>query len=157
MSHRMLVVGLVLAAGSLSCARSPIEPAGSVSVTAPTQTSPANGALIPNGSQPITLTVKNAVVTSGASIATSKDVPENGGGQTSAVLSVLNAGREYFWRVRTTASGTNGVFSSPLRFTIGAAVVLQPPTPVQPLSGNSAGQRPVLTVTNSPRRASRSM
>lgn len=167
MFRRTAAVVLAVTAGVASCAKSPTSPAGSTTVTSPVQVSPANGALIANGAQPVTLAVANALVTSVsaaitytfevatdssfATLATAKDVPEGGNGQTSVTLGVLPAGRDYFWRVRTTGGDTVGTFSAARRFTIGAAVVLQAPVPSHPSSGSAAGQRPTLTVTNAAR------
>src|SRR5438477_216808 len=46
-----------------SCAKSPVTPTGTVTVTAPIMAAPANGALIANLNQPVTLIVTNGVVT----------------------------------------------------------------------------------------------
>ncbi len=163
MSYRMLIAGLALSATAISCAKSPTDPAGAATVTTPSLASPANGAVIANGSQPVTLTISNGLVTKSdaavsytfqvatdsafASIVNTKDVPQ-GAGQTSAKLDVLTPGRDYFWRARTTGDDTVGGFTAPIKFTIGAAVTLGAPVPVSPLTGGTAEQKPRLTVTN---------
>lgn len=151
---------LVVVAG---CEKSPVAPAGSVTVTAPVSTSPANGATIANGAQPVTLVVSNAVVTSAGAdvtytfevatdttfgtVTTRKSVAQ-GSGSTSATLDPLPAGRTYYWRVRATGNDTAGPFTAPVSFTIGAAVTLGTPAAVRPLTGAVADQTPTLTVAN---------
>lgn len=167
MPYRIVAFGLVLAVGIASCAKAPTNPGGSVTVTTPVLMSPANGALIANSAQPVTLTVANALVTNAdaavsytfevatdstfSAIAATMETPQGGSGQTAATLAVLGAGREYFWRVRTTGDDTVGVFTTPQRFTIGAAVVLDAPSPSSPGEGAAIGQRPTLVVANSRR------
>jgi hypothetical protein len=163
MKSRNWWVCLVLVAGTAACTSSPIAPAGTVTVTAASAVAPANGAQIANASQPITLTVTNATVTD-ASVpvtytfevatdaaftnkAVTKDVPQTGG-QTSLKLDPLPGGKDYYWHVRTTAGDTVGAFSAALKFTIGAPIIINPPTATSPLSGSSSSGWPVLTVTN---------
>ncbi|HVW03589.1 MAG TPA: hypothetical protein VHB78_01215 [Vicinamibacterales bacterium] len=163
MSVRVWGLCLMLAAGAAACEKSPISPAGSTSVTTPSLVSPANGALVPNGAQPLTLTVRNGVVTDAGvpvsytfEVATdsaftvivqTKDAPQTPG-QSSVQLDPLTPGHDYYWRARTKGDDTTGVFSAPIKFTIGAAVTLSTPSAVSPLSGGTAEQKPVLTVTN---------
>lgn len=165
MSYRVIVSCLALAALA-GCAKAPTSPAGSTSVTTPALTTPANGATVANAAQPLTLTINDALVTTAgasvtytfevasdaafSSIVTTKDVPQTTG-QTSATLDPLTAGRDYYWHVRTKAADTVGVFSSPMKFSIGPAVTLTAPTPLSPLTGSASVQTPTLTVTNSGR------
>lgn len=158
---------LALVLGLAACAQSPVSPAGAVSLTTASLTSPANGASFPNLSQPVTLTITNAQVSSSDTVTyafevasdvafankvVSQDVTQGSGGTTSLKLGTLPAGADYYWRTKTSAGGTVGVFTSPLKFTIGAAITIQPPTPVSPLSGStSLEQRPTLILTNSTR------
>lgn len=166
MSSRTAVLGLMLAAGLTSCAKSPTSPAGSVTVTTPVLTTPANGATISNAAQPLTLTVANGLVTSGASasysfevatdaaftsVTTTRESEQGSNGQTTATLPMLQAGRDYFWRVRTVSENTVGAYTTPLKFTIGPAITIQAPVPSQPPSGGAASQRPTFTVVNASR------
>lgn len=159
----VLIPVLALAA----CSSSPVEPVGTVTFTTASSTGPANGALIPNLSQPVTLTVANANVVGGGTptytfeVATdtgftnkvvSQDVVQGSGGVTSLRLGTLAAGTDYYWRTRTVVAGTNGTYSSPLKFTIGVAIVIQAPTPVSPLTGTTGlGQRPTFVINNASR------
>ena len=120
---------------SIAC-RAPIDPVGSTTVTTPITTSPANGALIADNAQPVTLTVKNAFVGNPSAsvrygfevandagfvtIVQTRDVSQ-GSESTSTKLDALPAGKDYFWRVRTTADNTSGEYTAPLKFTIGPA------------------------------------
>ena len=165
MRLRASFVCLVMAAAGAACSTSPTAPAGAASVTTPGPVSPANGVVIPNASQPVTLTVNNGLVTTDAAvnytfevatdaafttILVSKDATQSSG-QTSAKLDTLPAGKDYYWHVRTKGGDTIGVFTTPMKFTIGAAVALSTPVPVQPLTGATTDAKPTLTVTNSTR------
>src|SRR5581483_5828219 len=52
------------------------------------------------------------------------------------------------WRARATAAGTAGPYSAPMKFTMGAAVVLSAPTAIGPLTGATTSTRPTLRVAN---------
>src|SRR3979411_3205824 len=140
----LLVLGLL--SGTTACS-SPVTPAGAVTVTTAGPVAPLNGAKIANGAQPITLTINNGLVTDAAAgvtytfeIATdsgfsnkvlTKDVPQTAG-QTSVKLDTLAADRDYYWRVRTTGANTVGAFTSPLKFTIGPAMLISAPASQAP-------------------------
>src|SRR5689334_12219826 len=159
-----LVCAVAVVVGA--CAKSPVKPSGSSTVTTPLLTSPANGASIPNSSQPITLTVENAFVTGAAegvtytfeiasdttfaAVVQSKDVAQ-GASRTSVTLDALAPGRDYYWRVRTKNDDTVGVFTSPLLFKVGAAVTLQAPSPVTPAANDLVQPLGTFTVTNAGR------
>jgi len=159
----MGVVGLA-AIGMAACAKSPVAPAGAASVAAPVSSSPASGAVIANVQQPVTLVVSNGLVTGGAAATytfevatdaafsakvTAKDVPQSTTGQTSVALDPLPAGKDYYWHVRASGGGTTGSFTSASKFTIGPAVTLGPPTPIQPANGaTSTTLRPTFVVQN---------
>ncbi len=149
-----------------SCAQSPVSPTGSVSVTTPALLLPANGALISNLSQPITLTVSNAYVSSSSAavlytfevatdaafaskVQTKTAAP--GSGQTSVVLAALPAGQSYFWHVRATGADTTGTFSATETFAVGPAITLGAPVVVAPLSGATPSGWPTFVVTDAPR------
>lgn len=170
------VLALMLGAAAVACGSNPAQPSASsasgstsatASVTVPRPVAPADNAQIANAAQPITLVVRNAVVTGSgpttytfevatdpafASRVQTKDhVAENAGGQTSITLDALGAGTDYYWHARATSGGTTGVFSAISKLTIGQAVVLNAPVPVAPLTGASTSSRPNLTVTNAGR------
>lgn len=162
MSVRMCAAASLMFATLAACGRSPTSPAGSASVSAPGPAAPANGELVPNASQPVTLTVNNGTSTGGATVTytfevatdaaftaiiSSKDVPQ-GQGQTSLKLDVLPAGRDYYWHARTNSNNTAGTFSVPIKFTIGPSVTLGAPVPVSPVTGTTADQKPTLIVSN---------
>ncbi|HUL75008.1 MAG TPA: hypothetical protein VLT86_17985 [Vicinamibacterales bacterium] len=161
--RRFVRVALVLyvALDLTACGSSPAQPSGSTALTAPALASPANGVTIGNASQPVTLTVANVPTTSAATytfeVATdaaftakvaTKDAPAGANGSTSVTLDTLAAGRDYFWRARVATGGATGPFSAGSKFTIGAAVTIDAPLPVSPLSGGSTTTRPTLIVTN---------
>ncbi len=159
----LICICLYVTLGAAACASSPTSPSGSTTVTTATPSSPANGAQIANLAQPVTLTVNNAVVTDAAAgvvytfeVATdagfatkvqTKDVPQSAG-QTSLKLDLLAAGRDYYWHVRTNSGDTVGTFTSPLKFTIGPAIVIAAPVPVSPANGATTSVWPTLTVFN---------
>ena len=136
----------------------------SASVTAPKAVQPSANGLIRFADQPITLTVQNAVATDSTgvtytfevatdsafqSIVQTKDnVSQGANGQTSVLLSSLAGASDYFWRARVTAGGTTGPNSAATKFTIGAAVVVNIPSPISPLSGTTTPPRPTLRVAN---------
>jgi hypothetical protein len=137
------------------------------SIAAPRPLLPANNSLVTNQSQPVTLVVTNALVTKAGGITytfevatdvgftskvqTKDGVAEGTGGQTSVRLDSLAPARDYYWRARAQAGGTTGVFGAIYRFTIGAAVILNAPVPVTPLSGATTPGWPIFTVNNAPK------
>ena len=100
---RLFVVGALVAAAAACSKSNPAQPSSgaagaTASVVAPRPVTPANAALVPNVSQPLTLVVQNGVSTQpGATytfeiatdpafttkVQTKDAVPEGGGGQTS--------------------------------------------------------------------------
>ncbi|MEO8483882.1 MAG: hypothetical protein ABI634_16855 [Acidobacteriota bacterium] len=157
MSARTRLACLLIVCLAAACGKSPTTP----SVPAPAPVSPANGAVLASGTQPITLTVTNSAATSGTvtytfevatdvaftSVVFSKDAPQ-GSGQTSLTLSVLAAGRDYYWHARANSGNTAGTFSSATKFTISSGVTLGSPVPVSPATGTTADQKPTLIVSN---------
>jgi hypothetical protein len=153
----------IILAASLAACTSPVSPAGSVTITTGAALAPANGAQIPNLSQPVTLAVSNAFVAGtggsvnytfevasdpafGSKILT-RDVAQQAN-QTAVTLDVLPAGKDYYWRVRATSGTTVGTFTDATRFTIGPAIVIGVPVPVSPTSGAIFNIWPTFTVTN---------
>lgn len=161
-----LCLSVIATVGAAACAKSPVEPAGPVSLTVASLTSPANGASFKNVEQPVTLTITNAQVSSTDAVTytfevatdvafnskvVSQDVAQGSGSTTSLKLGTLPAGADYYWRTRTSAGGTVGVAATPLKFTIGPAVTIQAPVPVSPVGSTGLSPRPTFTVTNAVR------
>lgn len=160
-------VCFVVSVGIAGCAKSPVSPGGSITVTAAAPLSPANGASIAYAAQPVRLAVANATSTDpNAFIGYTFDVATDAGfankvitkttpqgaGQTAITLDLLPGGATYYWRVRATADDTVGAFTSSFTFTIGPAVVIDAPVAVAPVPGSKVStNRPTLTVTNATR------
>jgi hypothetical protein len=125
---------------------------------------PANNSQLSFASQPVTLSVQNAVVTNGTTttytfevatdpafatkVQTKDGITQGSSGQTSVVLDALTGGRDYYWHVRATSADTVGVFGSTSKFTVGLAISIAAPVPIAPLTGGSGTPRPALRVTN---------
>jgi len=170
MQHRFalhLFLAAACTAAAVGCAKSPVEPAGSATVTVGASSSPANGAQIPNAQQPVTLTITNGKVSTSdavtykfevatdagfASTVISQSVAQGTGATTSLTLGTLSPATTYYWRTRMIAGSTTGSPSTASQFAIGPAVTIQAPTPVSPLSGaGTTVERPALTVRNATR------
>jgi hypothetical protein len=166
MRFRSLILSALLFSVLQACGgSSPSSP--STNVNAPAQLSPANGAVLANTSQPITLRVTNATVTGSAAvtytfevasdnafatIVATRSVAADPSGQTSTTLDPLTAGRAYFWRVKTTIGNTSSPYSGTSSFSVGSAVTIQAPVPVAPRTGTTEpSQRPTFVVTNATR------
>jgi hypothetical protein len=166
--HAARMITVLAGAGSLlvciaGCS-SPTKP--SVSVASARPVSPAGGTQISYYSQPITLIVGNGVATGSASPITTVEVATDAAftatvatqsvspganGQLTITLGHLNPVTTYYWRVKTAAGDNPGVYSSSASFSIGPLLVIQPPTPVQPLADSFPHKRPTFTVTNAVR------
>ena len=157
----------VLAACVAACSSSSTQPSGgAASVTTPVGVSPSASAQIPFANQPVTLVVTNATVTQSsgttysfqvaadsafATIVQTKDGVAEAPGQTAVKLDALAASKDYYWRARATANSTVGPYSAPMKFTMGANVVVSAPSPIAPLTGATTNTRPTLRVTNAAR------
>lgn len=165
---------LALIALTTACSNStPLQPttgstssgaAAATSSTAPGLASPADGAQIPHVSQPITLTVTNAVSTSSApqtytfEVATDSDfktivysksgVAAGAGGQTSLTITKVKPATTYYWRARDVNGVTVGPTTAAKTFTIGPEVILQTPVLASPVQNGSAAGKATLTVNN---------
>jgi len=175
-SRVFISLAVILAAAA--CSKSnPVSPTAggtpasdgalTASVTTPRPLAPANGAVIANLAQPVTLTVLNAPVTQPGSttytwevatdaaftakIQTRDAVAEGSGGQTSVKLDALAAAKDYYWHARATAGGTTGVYGATFKFTIGPAIAINAPVPIAPINGAATGARPALRATNATR------
>ncbi len=139
------------------------NPAGPSGASAPQPLTPANNSQVQYGSQPVTLTVQNAVSTTGGAtytfevatdgnftnkVQTKDGVAEGSGGQTTVKLDMLDAQKDYFWHAKATVAGKSGTFGSVSKFTVGVGVILNAPVPIAPLQGAETGLRPALRVTN---------
>ena len=137
------------------------------SSTTPVPVTPANGASVAYASQPLTLTVKNAVTTSPvaptytfqvstdkafASItATKAGVAQGASGQTSVTIDTLPGATTYYWRAQIVAGTDAGLTSAPVSFAVGPQVVIQAPALASPANGETVTNRPTLTVANAQR------
>jgi hypothetical protein len=151
---------LITAAGCSS----PTTPG--VTVVAAKPASPSNASTFSYYSQPVTLVVTTGVATGGATptstvevatdaafttLVTTQAVSAGATGQVTLTLDHLSPATTYYWRVKTAAGNNPGVYSSPASFSIGPLLVIQPPVPVQPLSGSFQHKRPTFIVTNAQR------
>jgi hypothetical protein len=172
-----LTLVLLFAATLVACAsNNPAQPSpgdgssgvgSTASVTVPVPSQPIDGAQVRNIDQPVTLVVRNAVVTkSGATtytfevatdsafatkVQTKDGVAEGSGDQTGAKLDALAPAKDYYWHARATAGGTTGTFGTTYKFTVGPAIAIDPPEPIGPLTGATTALRPALRVANATR------
>jgi hypothetical protein len=146
---------------TVAACSSPNRP--SVSVASAQPVSPSNATQVSYYSQPVTLVVANGVATGGASptatlevatdaaftaVVITKVIPPGVNGQSTVTLDHLNAATTYYWRVKTAAGNNPGTMTSPESFSIGPQLVIQAPTPVQPLADTFPHKRPTLIVTD---------
>jgi hypothetical protein len=146
-----------------ACSSSP-APSASVVAARPASTNAAN---VSYYSQPVTLTVTNAVATQGATpvttvevstdaaftnIVTTQTVLPDANGQLTLTLGHLTAATTYYWRVKTVASESAPIYSSPTSFTVGPLATLGTPVLVSPSSGVLAGyaDQPLTLVVQNP-------
>lgn len=137
----------------------------SASFTTPGPAAPADGAQIKYASQPVTLTVNNAVTTGKGTATYSFEVATDSGfsnkvvtqdgvaagnGQTSFTLGTLggNTAVTYYWRSHLVLGSSAGPNSRVRSFTIGPKVVLQAPVLSSPGSNAYVGTQPTLTVND---------
>jgi hypothetical protein len=171
-----VALAAMLGGAAIGCSsKSPAEPSsttasGDVNVTAsitvPQAATPAANAQIRNADQPVTLVVRNAVITQSTAATYTFEVARDaafankvytksgvaeGSGQTGLTIDTLPAATDYYWRARAEGGGSVGPFSAPRKFTIGPAVIINAPTPIAPLNGAQAGQRPTFRVANAQR------
>lgn len=160
--YGLLSLAALLAAAG--CTKNSTSPTA-VSTAAPQLLTPANGAQIANQTQPVTLVVQNAAgskagttytfeVASDVAFTTkvqTKDGIAEGSGQTSVKLDALPAAKDYYWRAKAQAPGGTGVFSDLFKFTVGAAITLNAPSPIGPLTNSDTTPRPALRVSNAVR------
>jgi hypothetical protein len=146
-----------------ACSKS--STSATTSFGAPQATSPSNGASFAFASQPVTLTIVNAVragsatATYSVEVATdtgfankvyTKDaIPEGTNGTTSITLSSLNGGTTYYWHSAATIDGTKGEMSQARTFVVQPNIVIGAPSNGTPANGGTASDaRPIFTVTN---------
>jgi hypothetical protein len=164
----------MLAVAAAACeaekSRNPLSPnvAGpiaGVSISVPTPATPINGSEVLN-TQPVRLTFNNSSsngerplwyvveLAVDANFATKVfahgHVVPTGGSQTSVVVDgTLSAERTYYWRVKADDGANESPFSDAARFDLVVPVVIEAPTPVSPVGGQTTtANNPVLTVNN---------
>ena len=144
-------------------------PIPGVTISAPQVVSPAANAQISIVAQPITLTIKNAQtngvrpltysfqVASDSGFAnqvfSKTAIPPGGGGQTAVVMSdKLATATTYYWRARAEDGANTGDWMPTTAFLVFVPVVIQAPTPIQPVGGvKTSSTRPTFIVTNASR------
>jgi hypothetical protein len=167
-----LAAAALAAIGAAACATStnstsPSNGSLTASVTVPRPSQPAANASIRFIDQPVVLVVQNAALTStsgntytfevatdpafASKVQVKDNITEGSGGQTPVKLDSLTGGRDYYWHARAVGGGTTGPFSASMKFTMGAAVIINPPAPIGPLSGTTTPPRPTLRVANAVR------
>ena len=139
-------------------------PIPSVSITAPTPIEPSTGAQLKKDSGAPALTVNNATSTGvrplWMQIELAADnaftqllhqadrVTPDGAGKTSYRLALaLTAGKTYYWRARALDGANTGPYSAVAHFSVVEPVVLEPPTPVEPV-GLQTTNRPEFRARN---------
>jgi hypothetical protein len=170
----VLVAGAVLSGGcELQKSEHPLSatvagPIPGVNITTPRVVEPASGSRVPVDSQPVTLTVDNAV-TSGVrpltylfevatdvafsnKVFTRGDVSPGQNGRTSVRLpQALASGRTYYWRVRAEDGANTGAFMPAAFFEVYTPVVIGTAALVSPVGGVVVTSlSPVLTFMNAP-------
>jgi hypothetical protein len=159
------LAALVGLATIIAACRSTSPVAATTTLGAPIPVSPASGASINGGAQPITLTVTNVAGASASATYTfevatdagftakvsTKTVPAGASGQTSAQADTLPTNATYYWHARVQDGGSSGSFSSASAFTVGSSVTISAPTPVSPADGVASAGWPTLTVSNAAR------
>jgi hypothetical protein len=177
MTLKFAPISAVLALMTITAActsNTPLQPtpgsgstnSGSAAATSSTTAglaSPADGAKIPHLSQPVTLTVTNALSTSTApqtytfevatdsafaNIVYSKSGVPAGTGQTSLTIDKVKPATTYYWRARDINGATVGPTTAAKTFAIGPEIILQAPAPVSPAQNGSANGKATLTVAN---------
>jgi hypothetical protein len=139
------------------------QPSGTGSVTAPRGVLPAPNSAIPNLSQPVTLSIANALTTQGhtvyifevatdsgfaSKVQTKGDVAEGAGGMTGITLTALAPGADYYWHAKATSGGTDGLFGPTYKFTIGPAIAIGAASLVSPAPGAQTAALPDLVFNN---------
>ena len=164
-AHFVWVLGLLGSVAVTACTTSTAgQPSGVSSIAAPQAQQPVNNSQIAFGNQPVTLTVQNAVVTSGSAttytfevatdagfankVQSKAGIAPGGNGLTSVALDALPGGKDYYWHAQAVGGGTTGLFGTSYKFTIGPSVVINAPVPLGPLSGSQTSPRPTFRVTN---------
>jgi hypothetical protein len=166
-----IAAGLALLSAACQQAKSanPLSPSVAgpipgVNITAPANLQPSAGAEIIQSGDPLTLVVQNPT-TNGErplwlSIELASDgnfqqllhqadrvTPGDGGRTNYRMPSLLGAGYTYFWRVRAQDGANTGPWSAASSFKVVEPVVLEPPSPMEPL-GNITTITPVFKIRN---------
>src|SRR5476649_1969597 len=139
-----------------------------ITLTAPTLTSPTASQAFKFADQPLTLTVKNAVHTAGATaspiytfevatdaafankVYTNAGVAESASGSTSVKIDTLAGplAKSYFWHARATIGAVVSPFTAARGFSVGAQLTIAAPVVSSPTAGGTVGSNGILSVTN---------
>ena len=169
---RVLVAGLALAAlSACEAAKSsnPLSPSvagpiAGVSITAPKPLEPSTGSELVAQGGLVTLLIENAATSGQRSLWLSVELAADANfqqvlhqadrvslganGRTAyKIPEPLAPGYTYFWRARAQDGANTGPFSAVFSFKMVAAVLIEPPTPLEPV-GNINTNRPEFKVQN---------
>jgi hypothetical protein len=173
--HRICaaIVAAALGLGLMACAQAksanPLSPSVAgpipgVNITAPQTLAPAPGAEIVQSGEPVSLLIENPTTSGERPIWLSIELGADGafqqvlhqadrvtpgeGGRTSyRIPTLLGAGYTYHWRVRAQDGANTGPWSSATSFRVVEPVVIEPPTPLEPI-GNITTITPVFKIRN---------
>ena len=172
----LVMLALTLAAGACEVSKSanPLSPniAGpipGVAISSPKLLEPSAGWQFKPKEQPVTLLIENASSTGVRPLyyrielaadagfthilyANPNQAP-GGNGRTSVQLpSALTPDRTYYWRARAEDGANTGPYTAARNFTVLAPVVIDPPSPVEPIGGTTVTTtQPVLRANNAHR------
>lgn len=170
---RMIVPVVVLALTSAACetgkSANPLSPdvAGplpGVEITAPKTLEPANGQQVLANGAPQALLIENAGTSGPRALFLQVEVatdatfqqrlhhadrvtPGPNGRTTYQLPEPLGPGHTYFWRARAADGANSGPYSPAAHFAVVEPVIIQPPTPIEPL-GTLTTHRPNFVVRN---------
>jgi hypothetical protein len=170
----MLALALATSACEVSKSANPLSPniAGpipGVTIEAPKLLEPSNGWQFKPTEQPVVLLIENASSTgvrplyyrielaadSGFTniLYANPNQTPGGNGRTSVQLpSALTPDRTYYWRARAEDGANTGPYTSARNFKVLAPVVIDPPSPVEPIGGATVTTtQPVLRANNAHR------
>ncbi len=139
-------------------------PIPGVTITAPLTLEPAAGAEVIQQGQPVTLLVENATTTGERTLWLRIEVasdaafsqivhhadrvtPGDGGRTNYRMPQLLGSGFTYYWRAQALDGANTGPYSTPASFRVVEPVILDPPTPLEPV-GQIATNRPVFKIQN---------
>jgi hypothetical protein len=163
------LVAIALAGCEAEKSRNPLSPTiagpiAGVEITAPKGLEPLNNSRLHASQQPLQLLFENSssngerpfwhvvelATDSGFSnkVYTSDKLSPGANGRTAHRLPALDTGRVYFWRVKADDGANSSAFSAPRSFEVLVPVVINAPTPLSPVSNQTAGSTAVQFVMN---------